>query len=366
MIALTGASGRLGRLTLRMLLERVDAARVVALSRTPEAVADLGVATRVADFDDPDGLVTAFDGAERLLLVSTNVFGARRVRQEANAVRAAVEAGVGHVLYTSIACAGDPAHPAAVAADHRATETALAESGLAYTVLRNSMYTQLIPMGLDVVLATGMLQDNSGDGATSYVTREDCAAVAATVLVRGGHEGRRLEVTGPRAVTQSEVAALITEFSGLAVRYCPITDDETVTDLVAHGMAEPAARLFATIGKSTREGYTNIVTDVVERITGHGATSVAEFLAAECAAKFGDENPPRWSVSLNGTDSAFSTLRTRPAPRRRPDARSPVTAASGSRSGTRGRRGAAEHDRKPQCRSGRIERECGCWPVLNF
>ncbi|MDT5034938.1 MAG: hypothetical protein QOE03_123, partial [Micromonosporaceae bacterium] len=108
MIALTGASGQLGRLTLRMLVERVDAAQVVALSRTPEAIAGLGVPTRLADFDDPDGLVTAFDGIERVLLVSTNVFGDRRVQQEANAVRAAVEAGVGHVLYTSIAGAGDP------------------------------------------------------------------------------------------------------------------------------------------------------------------------------------------------------------------------------------------------------------------
>jgi NAD(P)H dehydrogenase (quinone) len=295
MIAVTGASGQLGRLTVRMLLERVDAARVVALSRTPEAIAELGVATRMADFDDPDSLVTAFDGAERLLLISTNVFdpAGRRVQHEADAVRAAVKAGVGHVLYTSIACAGDPAHPAAVAADHRATEAALAESGLAYTVLRNSMYTQLILLGLDVVLATGMLLDNSGDGATSYVTREDCAAVAARVLAHGGHEGQRLEVTGPRAVTLAEVAALITELSGVMVRYVPITDDETVADLVAYGMAEPAARMFATIGKSTRDGYTNVVTDVVQRITGREPTSVAQFLAAHFVAGVLDRRPGR-------------------------------------------------------------------------
>jgi NAD(P)H dehydrogenase (quinone) len=234
-----------------------------------------------------------------------------------------VKAGVGHVLYTSFAGAGDPAHPAADAADHRASETALAESGLAYTVLRNSMYTQLILMGLDVALTSGMLVDNSGYGATSYVTREDCAAVAAAVLAQGGYEGQRLEVTGPRALTLVEIAALITEFSGVAVRYLPVTDEETVAALVAYGMAEPAARLFATIGKSTRDGYTNVVTDVVERITGHRAMSVADFLKANCVAPVSDWG---WRPGSTRTSSArpritrsvLSAARTRPPAGRPP------------------------------------------------
>lgn len=322
MIALTGASGQLGRLTVRLLLERVDAADVLALSRTPAALGDLGVATRVADFDDPDSLVSAFDGVDRLLLVSTNAFGTtgRRVRQHTNAVRAAAAAGVGHVLYTSIPGADNPAHPAAEAADHRATETALADSGLPYTVLGNSMYTELILMGLDVALTTGMLVDNSGHGATSYVTRQDCAAVAATLLAHGGYQGERLEVTGPRAVTQAEIAAMITEFSGVAVRYLPVGDDETVADLVAHGMPGPAARLFATTGKSTRDGYTSTVTDVVERITGRPARSVADFLEANCVRLAGDGRcrtgpTPASPARPARTRATFSARRTRPPTR---------------------------------------------------
>ncbi|MDT5036317.1 MAG: hypothetical protein QOE03_1502, partial [Micromonosporaceae bacterium] len=261
----------------------------------------------------------------------------------------------------------DPAHPAAVAADHRATETALAESGLAYTVLGNSMYTQLIPMGLDVMLATGMLLDNSDDGATSYVTREDCAAVAAAVLAGGGYEGQRLEVTGPRAVTQAEIAALITEFTGIRVRYRPITDEQTVGDLVAHGMPEPQARLFATIGTSTRNGYTRVVTDVVERITGRRATSVAEFLAATCATRFGDESPSSDAIWFNlalhlaGRDGAWNPTR----PRRRRGARSPVSAVTGPLSEAPGRGAGVDQDRKPRCGCHGGERECGCWPTSN-
>lgn len=281
MIAVSGASGRLGRLTIRLLLEHVDASRVVALTRTPQAVADLPVTTRVADFDDPDGLSAAFDGLDRLLLVSTNhLGGGRRIRQHRSAVRAAAAAGVGHVLYTSMLGAGDPRQRAT--ADHHATETALVASGVPFTVLRHSLYTELILLGLDVAVATGMLVDNSGCGATSYVTRGDCAAVAASLLAQGGHEGEFLEVTGPRAVSPVDLATMISEYTGVGVRFVPITDDDVVADLVAHGMAGPAARRFATLGAAVRHGCTSTVTDVVERLTGRRATSVATVLAATC------------------------------------------------------------------------------------
>ncbi len=318
MIALTGASGRLGRLVARSVLERIDADRVVALSRTPAALAGIGVATREADFDEPASLARALDGVERLLLISTNVLSPtdRRIRQHGNAVRAAATAGVGHVLYTSIARADDHGNPASVAADHRVTEAALAGSGLPYTVLRNSPYTQLVLMGIETMLATGTLLDNSGDGATAYVTREDCAGVAAEVLAHGGHEGAVLEVTGPRAHTQFDIAALISEFSGMPVRYRPISDEATVADLVAAGMGEPEARHFATIGKAVRHGYTSLVTDTVERITGRRPTSVAEFLESRMPALVGGGD--RWSPDKRtpGDRRAFRAARTRPATRR--------------------------------------------------
>ncbi len=285
MIALTGASGQLGRLVLNQLLHEVEAARVVALTRTPDCLSPCPVSTRFADFDDADSLAPAFEGVERLLLISTGVFDppGRRVRQHTNAVRAAARAGVGHLVYTSIGRADDPAHPAAVAADHRLTEAALAGSGVAYTVLRNSIYTQLALVGLDVMLATGLLLDNTGDGAISYVTREDCAAVAATVLARGGYQGQALEVTGPEALTVAEIAALISEVTRVTVRYVPISDEMTVTGLVAHGMPERTARRFATIGVSVREGFTGLVADTVERVTGCRSTSVADYLATRRA-----------------------------------------------------------------------------------
>jgi NAD(P)H dehydrogenase (quinone) len=319
MIALTGASGRLGRLVARMLIERVDAGRVVALSRTPQALAGIRVATREVDFDHPLTLSRALDGVERLLLISTNILSPpdRRIRQHGNAVRAAASAGVGHVLYTSIARADEETNPASVAADHRATESALAEAGVPFTVLRNSPYTQLVLMGVETMLATGTLLDNNGDGATSYVTREDCAAVAAEILAHGGREGAILEVTGPQALTQFDIAGLITEFSGVPVRYEPISDEATVADLVAAGMGWPEARQFATIGKAIRDGYTSLVTDTVERVTGRPPTSVDAFLESRLAVRAQRSSSP-------GTGRrAFRSARTRPAtrPRKPRDAR---------------------------------------------
>jgi len=289
-IIVSGASGNLGRRVLELLVERVDAAGVVALTRTPDKVADLGVATRVADFNDPDGLATALDGGDRFLLISTGEVGfdGIRVRQHTNAVEAAKKAGVGHVFYTSVVRATDAGNPSGVAVDHGATERALAASGLPYTSLRNNIYTDMLLLGAPAAVATGVLSDSNGDGATGYVTREDCAAVAATLLAEGGDPGQLLDVTGPEAVTHARVAELLTEITGKPVRYQPVTDAEFTDALVTYtGAPEPIARFFATLNTAAREGYVDVVSDVVERVTGRKPTPVDEFLAANRAALLG-------------------------------------------------------------------------------
>jgi NAD(P)H dehydrogenase (quinone) len=283
MIVVSGASGQLGRRTVRMLLELVDAAGVLAVSRTPHRAAELGVATRRADFDDPDGLVAAFDGAQRLLLISTDEVRSdgHRVVQHTNAIRAASRVGVEYVVYTSLTGADRPDHPVgAPMADHAATERALAESGLAYTVLRNNMYTDLVLPAAIAAVAGGVLASNRGGGATGYVTRDDCAATAAALLVRGGHGERLLDVTGPAVVTDGQVAAMLSELTGRRVRHQGLTDEQVVAGVVGRGMPPPIAQVVAGFGRAAREGLFDVVTDVVERVGGHRATTVADFLAA--------------------------------------------------------------------------------------
>ena len=107
-----------------------------------------------------------------------------RVPQHKAAIEAAKRAGAEHIAYTSIVHPG-PENPAAVAAEHRETEEAILASGLTYTFLRNSIYADLQPTGARAAIASGRLVTNAGKGRTAYVTRADCAAVAATVMRTG-------------------------------------------------------------------------------------------------------------------------------------------------------------------------------------
>src|SRR3954468_21194238 len=198
-IAITGAAGHLGRLTAQLVLDRVPPGEVVLVTRRPEAIADLaeaGAAVRRGDFDEPESLGAAFAGVDRLLLISVDVLG-NRVAQHTAAIDAATAAGVGHVLYTSGLNAGSEL-PLVVSHDHGATEQALRDRGLRWTALRMGLYAESQVAAAARAVASGHLVHNNGDGATAYVSREDCAAAAAAALAGGGPGGRGARRGGPR------------------------------------------------------------------------------------------------------------------------------------------------------------------------
>jgi NAD(P)H dehydrogenase (quinone) len=276
-IVITGASGQLGRRIAELVLEQTS--DVILATRNPEALDGLGGEVRRADFDDPASLDAAFAGGSRLLLVSLPTIGAR-VPQHVNAVAAAVRAGVRHISYTSIVNPG-PENPAAVAVEHRQTEDAIRASGLAWTFLRNSIYADLQPRSAAAALASGQLVTNTGDGRTAYITREDCARVAAVVLVGDGHEGQAYDVTGPEALAADDLAALYSEVGGKPVEVIQVDDAAYAAGLVEHaGMPPAMAEIYATFGAATRTGALSAKTDVVERLTGRRPGSVRELLAA--------------------------------------------------------------------------------------
>ncbi|RLV50527.1 SDR family NAD(P)-dependent oxidoreductase [Nocardioides mangrovicus] len=273
-IAVTGASGQLGRLVADRLLETVEPGEVVLLSRDPSKLAEYaerGAVTRRADFDDPASLPGAFAGVEKLLLISTDAVGQRVAGHQA-AIDAAVAAGVRHIAYTSIP---EPveANPAAVVPDHHATEEALRASGLAWTMLRNNIYADMQVATVEQAEAAGRLVTNLGDGATAYVTRADCAAVAAAVLSTDGHENQAYDVTGPEAVGAAELAAL----AG-GVEIVQVDDAAYIEGLVGAGLPQPVAELLASFPQSAREGYADHVSDVVERLTGRAPTPLKALL----------------------------------------------------------------------------------------
>src|SRR5215203_1732152 len=280
-IVITGASGQLGRSTAELVLGRMPASEVILTTRHPEEISDLaarGAEVREADFERPETLDGAFEDGDKLLLISTDAVGTR-VDQHRAAIEAAEKAGVCHVIYTSYLNPVED-NPAAVTADHRETEEALRESGLAWTALRNGLYAEYqVPTGTQAV-AAGRLVHNNGDGETAYVSREDCAAAAAAVLVTEGHEGEAYNITGPRPLSQDDVAALLSEVSGRPVEAVAVDDEAFIEGLSAAGVPEPAAREIASYGRAIREGYIDQISGAVENLTARPPRSLREVFEA--------------------------------------------------------------------------------------
>lgn len=188
MIMISAASGALGRLVIDRLSTRTD---VVAVVRDP-ARAPQGVQVRRGDYDDPASLRAAFEGATRLLLISSPEFDpARRISQHLAAVAAAGDVGVGAIAYTSFLGAGTTA--TGVTEAHHATEKAIRDSGLPYTMLRHPYYSEaFVPQ-----VSGGELTSSTGGRGLNTAFRSDLAEAAANVLTGEGHLGRAYDFTGP-------------------------------------------------------------------------------------------------------------------------------------------------------------------------
>ena len=287
-VAVTGASGQLGRRVADLVLASLDPGEVVLLTRSPETLAahaERGVAVRRADFDEPSSLVDGLAGVDRMLLISALDFE-RRVDQHRAAIEAAESAGVQHVLYTSIP--NPESGTAAAAPSHLATEQALRDSGLAWTFLRNNLYAEFQVPVVAQAIESGRLVTSAGNGRTAYVSRDDCAAAAAAVLVEDGHEGQAYDITGPEAIGPHELAALAIELGGRPVEVVQVDDDALIAGMVGNGTPEFVARIIASFPAAAREGLLGSVSSAVDDLTGAPARSLRDVVAAGLAGTAGD------------------------------------------------------------------------------
>ena len=285
-LIITGATGQLGRRTVRNLLDRgVPAREIVATGRDLPRLKDLadrGVTIRAADYDDPASLRAAFDGGTRLLLVSSGP-GDARAGQHRDAIEAARDAGVGLIAYTSIVNA--PVSTMLVAEDHQATEATLAASGVPFVMLRNGWYFENYTDRLATILGQGTLAGSAGDGRVSAASRADYAAAAATVLTGDGHENQAYELGGDTAFTLAELAAEITARSGTLVRYVDMPEADHVLALTGDGLPLPHAEILADADRGLRGGELRTDSGDLRRLLGRPTTTLADAITAGLPAR---------------------------------------------------------------------------------
>ena len=276
--AVTGTTGHLGPLVVRELLARgVPAADVVALARTPEKAADLGVPVRRADYSDTATLPEALAGVDVLLLVSGSEVG-RRVAQHTAVVEAAKTAGVQRVAYTSIANADHSTNP--LQPEHKATEDVLRAAGLPFTIFRNNWYLENYTGQVPQYLATGEVLGIDGDARIGAATRADMAAATTAALLDEGTAGATFELSGP-PITLAGLAEAVTDVTGTKVAYRDVTPEELTAILRGTGLDDGTAGFVVALEESVARGDLDVPGDDLERLLGRPATTLADALRAD-------------------------------------------------------------------------------------
>lgn len=241
-IAITGATGQLGRLVVEKLKTRTDPSNLVAVVRSPAKAADLGIATRAADYAKPETLASAFAQVDTLLLISSSEIG-QRVQQHRNVIEAAKKAGVKRIVYTSLLHADTSVLN--LAQEHIDTEQMLKASGIAHTILRNGWYTENYTGSVPGALAGGAFIGSAGEGKISSAARADYAEAAAVVLTSPGHEGKTYELAGDTSYTLTDLTAEISRQSGKAIPYKNLPEADYAAALISFGLPEGFARAIA-------------------------------------------------------------------------------------------------------------------------
>jgi NAD(P)H dehydrogenase (quinone) len=280
----TGATGRLGSQVVEFLLQRVPANEIVALARDPKKVLHSlvanGVEVRKGDYFDPHSLEQAFQGVEKLLLVSALAF-TDAVTQHANVIEAAKRSGVRHIIYTAIQQGTDSKFEIPQVAEwDKRTEALLNASGLGTTILRNPMYVDMLPFAFGKRIPEGGIRVPAGDGVAALASVRDLAEGTAEVLAGEGHESKSYTLGSSSSASMSEIAAAISKASGREIDYHDVPVAEFVGALVKDGLPESRATFFADWLRAFAAGQFSEITGDLERLLGRKPQSAQEFLSA--------------------------------------------------------------------------------------
>ncbi len=284
MIAVTGATGKLGRATLQHLLACGVAPETVRaivrdLAKAHDLV-DAGFDVAYGNYTDAALLEAAFSGIDKLLFISTSALGEERMLQHRNVVNAARGAGVKHIVYTSVI---KPAAVACFAASpgHFHTEALILESGIPYTFFRNNLYLDIVPFLFGGALAAGTLAHSGGEGRIGFIARDDIAQALANVLTSEGHLNHEYPITVSReCYGLPEIAAELGRATGKTIRYQPLNGAEFKTALEQAGLPPPVVAMSVALGDAMRAGEFDLSYPVLEKLLGRTPMNLRDFLAA--------------------------------------------------------------------------------------
>ncbi|WP_145509111.1 SDR family oxidoreductase [Yersinia alsatica] len=283
MIAVTGATGQLGRLVINALLKKVPASEIIAAVRHPEKASDLaalGLQVRKADYSQPATLDAAFQGVDKLLLISSSEVG-QRVAQHTAVINAAKHAGVKLLAYTSLLHADKSI--LGLGEEHRATEALLRESGLPVVLLRNGWYTENYAASIAPALAHGAFIGAVGNGRIASAARADYAQAAAAVLTQEGQAGKVYELAGDDSYTLAEFAAEIARQSGKPVVYQDLSEADFKQALISAGLPEGFASMLADSDAGAAQGGLFDDSHTLSKLIGRPTTPYAKVIAATLA-----------------------------------------------------------------------------------
>lgn len=279
MIAITGASGQLGRLVIEKLLLSHPADQIIATVRREEEAQDLrtrGILVRQGDYDRPETLDQAFENVDRLLMISSSEIG-RRVPQHRNVIEAAQRAKVKVLAYTSVLRAKNSLLP--VAAEHAQTEELLEKSGLPLVILRNGWYTENYLAALPQALALGGLAGCAGAGRIASACREDYAAAAALAVSNETHIGKVYELAGDESYSLQEMTNEISRQSGRKIAYLNMSREDHIRTLQTAGLPLPVAELIAGADAAAEHGALFDDSHQLSQLIGRATIPLASAIA---------------------------------------------------------------------------------------
>ena len=276
MIAITGATGQLGQHVIESLLKTVPASQIVAIVRNPAkatALSQQGITVRQADYSDEAALTAALQGIDKLLLISSSEVG-QRASQHRNVINAAKAAHVKFIAYTSLLHADTS--PLGLADEHVATEKMLAESGIAYALLRNGWYTENYLASAPAALEHGVFIGAADEGKIASATRADYAAAAARVISEDGHAGKTYELAGDAGWTLSQLAAELAKQSGKKVVYQNLSEADFAAALKGVGLPAGLADMLADSDTGASKGGLFDDSHTLSKLIGRPTTSLAD------------------------------------------------------------------------------------------